>query len=59
MLHTHEAQLIANISGDRALEHVSLLISPPERVSGSQAVSSNIRLCRSLFTTSLLHHTSR
>ena len=43
-----EAELLANISGDRVLDHVRMLISPSERISGSPAEAEGARKVQGL-----------
>lgn len=43
-----ESELLANISGDRALDHVRTLISPSERISGSPAEAEGARKIQGL-----------
>jgi Iap family predicted aminopeptidase len=50
MLSSQETQLMASISGNRALEHISLLASPPEKISGSEAEAEGARKIRDLFS---------
>lgn len=50
MLSTGEAKLLADISGKRAFENVSILVSPWERVSGSQAEREGAEKVRELLS---------
>jgi Iap family predicted aminopeptidase len=50
MLSSREKQLMANISGNRAYDNLSLLVTPQERVSGSEAEAEGARKIRDLFS---------
>jgi Iap family predicted aminopeptidase len=49
MLSSREKQLMANISGNRIYENLSLLVSPRDRISGSEAEAEGARKIKDLF----------